>query len=116
MTSLSQKSINNSLTRANSAEIAGFAMPDYTAGIVLTNNATNTFDSDGFVLIRSASGNGSGYISLSAGSERICFAYLAGSYNTLSYSQVAVSKGDYYLENSNTSYFDAVFYPVKGAL
>lgn len=27
MTSLSQKSINNSLTRANSAEIAGFAMP-----------------------------------------------------------------------------------------
>lgn len=27
MTSLSQKSINNSLTRANSAEIANFAMP-----------------------------------------------------------------------------------------
>lgn len=27
MTSLSQKSINNSLTRANSAEIAGFGMP-----------------------------------------------------------------------------------------
>ena len=116
MTSLSEKSINNALTRANSAEIAGFAMPDYTAGIVLTNNATNTFDSDGFVLIRSASGNGGGYILLKSGTETINYAYLAGSYNTLTYSQVAVAKGDYYLENTNTSYFDAVFYPVKGAL
>lgn len=44
MTSLSQKSLNNSLTRSNSDEICGWSVPDYSSAIALSfnNNVTTT--------------------------------------------------------------------------
>lgn len=49
MTSLSQKSINNSLTRANSAEIDGWGKPDFSAEVSISSPYTPT--QNGFITI-----------------------------------------------------------------
>lgn len=51
MTSLSEKSINNSLTRANKKEIVCWGMPDYTAGVEKTFGTTYTAETNGFIKI-----------------------------------------------------------------
>lgn len=47
MTSLSEKTINNALTRSNSAEITSFARPDTTAAVSIANYTTLT--KNGFI-------------------------------------------------------------------
>ncbi len=66
MTSLIQKSINNSLTHANSAEIAGFAMPsdnfiDLTLG---SSGSTYTAPANGWFAISKISGSSDRYVQL----------------------------------------------------
>lgn len=59
MTSLSQKSINNSLTRANSSEIAGFAMPSNSKVEHLTLGSSGskyTAPANGYFTISKGSG------------------------------------------------------------
>lgn len=66
MTSLSQKSINNSLTRANSAEIAGFAMPSskYEEITLLANGSEYNAPANGYYVVAMYSVNSNGYISI----------------------------------------------------
>ena len=66
MTSLSQKSINNSLTRANSAEIAGFAMPSskYEDITLQTSGSEYTAPANGYYVAVLYSVNSNGYMSI----------------------------------------------------
>ena len=78
MTSLSQKSINNSLTRANSAEIAGFAMPgskydDFTWN---ANPNTQTAPANGYFFVDGlATISGSQYATASVNDKNGNFKY-----------------------------------------
>lgn len=54
MTSLSNKSINNSLTRANNKEIVSWGTPDYSAGVAISvpkSSATYTAPSAGIYVL-----------------------------------------------------------------
>lgn len=77
MTSLSDKTINNALTRSNSAEIAGFAMPGRGKAVQM-GTQTYTAPANGWAFFQASPGVANGYVSI------VC------NDNTDNYRQVAV--------------------------
>lgn len=51
MTSLTDKTINNSLTRSNSVEIADWSFPDYSAGVTMQYATDFTLPCNGYILM-----------------------------------------------------------------
>ena len=121
MTSLSEKTINNSLTRANKKEIVGWGLPDYSARIDLATGTTEkTYQAPskgwigyGFLM----QGNETGYVKVNDVTI-ISNKPAGGNYFDFVSGLIPVDKNDvikYYSNQASGEFNNFQFYPVKGA-
>lgn len=83
MTSLSEKTINNSLTRSNSAEIAGFAMPSDTYETLTSGptGSTYTAPANGWFSVTLSPGVSGGNVQIGARVANTCVSTTSGYIN-----------------------------------
>lgn len=115
MTSLSEKSINNSLTRANKKEIIDWGMPDYSSTLSgVGNNYTAPYD--GIFLFSVSNNNSARNIGIVPnGSSQVVFYKIINSYGTTGGFPVILAKGDrIIIDSTSTSLSYSYFVPLKG--
>lgn len=115
MTSLSQKSINNSLTRANSPEIVDFSSLDFSGAVDIISNSSYTCPTDGVLILACFNA----YIEYSSDKistiSNLLFYACFGTSNTVTSTQYRVSKGEILTQNSVGTTNNFVFFvPLKG--
>lgn len=116
MTSLSEKSINNSLTRSNSSEIVNWAMPDYTAGVDITISPTEiTMDADGIIMGGWSCTNANVKWQIFVNDYVVADTIARGGVSASSTLNIPVRKGDI-VKSSHAvgANLDMIFYPYKG--
>lgn len=98
---------------SDKAEVVGWGMPDYSAGIALSNKTSFTAPSSGIIIASGFSGTGSkSYFDINGQSVA------ALAYNTNNYSHdvssFVVDKGDVFVVSYSGDISNATFYPLKG--
>ena len=117
MTSLSEKTINNALTRSNSAEILSWGIPDYSAGVTKSQTTGSTISStvDG-VLCVWLKGNINTVLKRNDDNGEIaCGIYGGSSMGSTCYFPIGANE-NYYVSEGYTliTGLKITFYPYKG--
>ena len=115
MTSLSEKSINNSLTRSNAPEIDSWGMPDYTAKVEQSFGTEYTAASNGWLRFGGGSASGERNVTLSIDGSNRCQVWKSSTNTAIIY-MVPISKGSVYEGKYNTGSSGGMleFYPCQG--
>jgi hypothetical protein len=111
-----ESSLNNALTRGNSAEIISWGMPDYTAGIDVTNiflsgEKTYTPSVNGYLNAFIDNNNEFNIVEVTSNARVI---YINGETYEAIQSQAPVLKGQTYKNISDRNGNSVIFYPMKG--